>query len=366
MKMKAMTWMTAAAPRPTTTAVVKVTAAERAELERVLRQVDNMSDDIRRAFLETVDRASRRVDVAEIADMIRVGRIGEAINVVQGALSGGSVSPLTAAITAAAVGAGEAAAAAMPEAPVGIAFTFAMTNPKTVSALRAYEFKLVRELSQQTRENLATVVRAGVSAGRNPLQVAQDIRDYVGLTARQSQAVANYRRMLEEGDGDALKRLLRDRTFDADVNQALVDREPLPQRVIDKLVERYRRRYLKYRSETIARTEAMRAVSFGNQAAWQQAVEDGQFAEDEVRRFWKYTHDKKTRDAHRLIPEMNPDGVGLDEPFDTILGPLMYPGDEDADPANTINCRCAVFTRYVPNLASRARMRAEATDSEEE
>ena len=98
-------------------------------------------------------------------------------------------------------------------------------------------------------------------------------------------------------------------------------------------------------------TESIRAVSAGNHLAWKQAAEDGKVDADAVVRLWVYTHDGKTRPAHIAIPSMNPDGVGLDEAFDSPLGPIMYPGDPDADIANTANCRCAVVYRAMPSAA---------------
>ncbi len=41
-----------------------------------------------------------------------------------------------------------------------------------------------------------------------------------------------------------------------------------------------------------------------------------------------------------LVPDLNPDGVGLDEPFQTAAGPVMYP------PAHPL-CRCAVTLHFL-------------------
>lgn len=59
----------------------------------------------------------------------------------------------------------------------------------------------------------------------------------------------------------------------------------------------------------------------------------------EVKKRWLCTLDSHTRDAHAAL-----DGqmVDIDEPFDSILGPIMYPGDPGAEPANVYNCRCTV------------------------
>jgi hypothetical protein len=44
---------------------------------------------------------------------------------------------------------------------------------------------------------------------------------------------------------------------------------------------------------------------------------------------------------------MNPRGVGQNESFTSPLGPILYPGDPSATAENTIQCRCAVFSRII-------------------
>lgn len=67
-----------------------------------------------------------------------------------------------------------------------------------------------------------------------------------------------------------------------------------------------------------------------------------------VRKLWIATLDDRTRDAHA---ELDGHTAEIDEPFDSTLGPIMYPGDPGADEANTWNCRCALGYEY-PEYAS--------------
>jgi hypothetical protein len=89
------------------------------------------------------------------------------------------------------------------------------------------------------------------------------------------------------------------------------------------MVDAYARKYRKYRAETIARTESMRALNMGTQEAWRQAVQDGKIVEDLIRRFWKVAHDERTCPVCKPIPEMNPNGVKLAQPFATPRGPIF-------------------------------------------
>lgn len=88
---------------------------------------------------------------------------------------------------------------------------------------------------------------------------------------------------------------------------------------------------------TIARTESASAYNFATVEAWRQT--DGM-----VRgKRWVAIIDEHTRESHRLADGQE---VGLEEPF-VLEGPdgeerLMFPGDADGSPGNTINCRCAL------------------------
>jgi hypothetical protein len=338
---------------PWTATVAKATDSDKAEIERLIRLSDRFTPELRDAFKKAIDEAGNRLDIDRLATLVRSQRYSEAIDLVSRALIGANASPLAAAIAGTTFAAAGAAARQMPKLGLsGIEFSFDEMNPATVKVVDDYAFGLIRELGARTRASVGAVIRVGVKDGRNPLAIAQDIRDVgLPLTEQQSRAVLNYRRMLEQGDREAFTRALRSRNFDQQALRVLADKKPLPQALIDRMVDRYRRRYVQYRSETIGRTEAIRAVNAGNMAAWQQAVDDGTLSEDQVIKRWIYTHDNLTRDAHRLIPSMNEGGVGLNDAFESILGPIMYPGDPLAEPENTINCRCAVVFRYRPQSA---------------
>ena len=46
----------------------------------------------------------------------------------------------------------------------------------------------------------------------------------------------------------------------------------------------------------------------------------------------------------RQVKELTDNGVevGIDEAWENEYGPIMYPGDPNADPANVYNCRCSI------------------------
>lgn len=97
-----------------------------------------------------------------------------------------------------------------------------------------------------------------------------------------------------------------------------------------------------YRAERVARTNV---IACNNAAAQDVYVENGVKQHE-----WLSTHDERTRGESNGHPgdefdHMAADAevVGITEPFMSTGGPLMYPGDPDGDPANTINCRCTIL-----------------------
>lgn len=63
-----------------------------------------------------------------------------------------------------------------------------------------------------------------------------------------------------------------------------------------------------------------------------------------IEKEWSATHDGKTRNAHQ---DLDGQKAEVNEPFKSILGDIMYPGDMSADPANVYNCRCTIYQNVV-------------------
>lgn len=62
-----------------------------------------------------------------------------------------------------------------------------------------------------------------------------------------------------------------------------------------------------------------------------------------VQKQWMATLDARTRDAHADLDGQIKD---VDKPFESSLGPIMYPGDPSAAPGNVWNCRCTLTYVY--------------------
>lgn len=219
-----------------------------------------------------------------------------------------------------------------------IVFDLSVTESNTARFISSYQADKIREITAQTQMNIGEIVRGGVNAGRNPRDIARTVRDSIGLTAKQEAAVENFERLLRENKREALNRALRDKRFDRSILSAINNQRDISEDLIQKMKQRYRERFIHKRSQYIARTEAIRLVSTGNQHFWEQAVSNEVVEEKRLKRRWLPTQDGRTREHHMMIPGLNKDGVGLKEPFRTPYGPLMYPGDPSGSAANVINC----------------------------
>lgn len=161
----------------------------------------------------------------------------------------------------------------------------------------------VTEIGKETRKAIQNLVERGFNERTDPIQLARELEDIVGLTTPAANAVANYRDSLEGIETDSNR--------------------------IDALVGKYADRKLRERGELISRTEVMSALNAGTNLAWKQAVEDGELPE-EVVKVWIVTKDEL------LCPICGPmDGVevSIDDDF-----------PEEGPPAHP-NCRCTIGLR---------------------
>lgn len=227
---------------------------------------------------------------------------------------------------------------------------FDVTNDLAVKWADANELDKVREISEDVRGMLRAVITDGVRAGDNPLVIAREIRASIGLTEIQAGYVASYRDALEGGNfANALNRALSHGQSDRAIAAASAADRPLTAAQIDTAVNRYRANMLTYRSQMIARTEALRVAHQGNEDALRMAVARGDIDADALIRTWNHTN---TSDHPRAFHEsMQGQTRKFGQTFLSGRGKeLRYPGDPSAGAEEVIGCACALSTRYRPNL----------------
>lgn len=227
---------------------------------------------------------------------------------------------------------------------LGIPMSFDVMSLGPIRHLQTHRMALVRGFSaEQTRASMAALEGA-FAQGMNPRQTARVFRDSIGLTEHQMRAVGNYRQALQDGSASALDRKLRDRRFDSTVRRSVEEGGTLSQKQIGRMTERYQQRWLKYRSEVIARTESLRSTNGGQRDMFEQAIAEGDVTNDQLLREWNTAVDERVRDSHSAMAGQEVEGIN--QPFISGLGnQLLYPGDPAAPAEDTIQCRCAVGTR---------------------
>lgn len=179
---------------------------------------------------------------------------------------------------------------------------FDATNPEAVAWAKRNAATLVTETTAATRLAIRRIIQRTFAEGISSRDAAILIRDVIGLTERQAEAVANFRKKLVERQ----------------LNKTAVRRR----------TSRYADKLLRDRATTIARTESMRAANEGQRQLWKQAVSEG-YLSSNAQQQWITTPDE------RLCPVCGPlEG-------ETVNLNASFSGGFTAPPAHP-RCRCTV------------------------
>ena len=306
--------------------------------DRLLALMAKTEPRLNRRFVEVVRTIKSQWTLTQIEGLLEVGQAETALQVAEMAAVPlgriwGDIYLLSGDETAAYVG-----------DALDIVVNFDAVNTRALLSTQTNQLRLVREFGRQQRAATREALVDGMRRGLNPRDTARAFRDSIGLTDRQVRAVGNYRRLLETNSRGALARQLRDRRFDPAVRRATITGAPLDPKKVNMMVGRYRERYLKYRSEVIARTESLRAVHAGSEELYAQAIDNGTLRADELTRQWITARDERVRGSHTIMHEQQ---RPIGQPFQSGAGHLLqYPGDPEAPGSESIQCRCAVTTRF--------------------
>lgn len=168
-------------------------------------------------------------------------------------------------------------------------------------------------------------------------------------------------------DEDAVRRLVRDDPnllppskvnipIEQQWNRTLINRQIgvgiIAGEGILAIADRLRRSASMSRNQSLthARTAMTGAQNAGRIESYHRAEKMGIKLEKE----WLATLDTHTRRSHA---ELDGQHVPVDEPFQSILGEIMYPGDPSAHPANVYNCRCTLISRLIDYPAQNEKRR---------
>jgi len=337
--------------------------------------------EMRNAFLDALDRVAADIDLDELARAIEQGAIETAIRIV--GLDPERFDGLRGVAAAAMAAAGRETAKIVPPKSepdlnqLGgdngprrtrrIKFTFKPGTPRAEAAVERLHTELMRGLqggpniTTEGAQAIRSYIRAGLERGKNPRDIARAIRGtfdprtqsfrggVLGLTDHQAGVVQRAEDQLRSGDPEELRkylgRKLRDRRFDRSVIAAINGERDLSEDQIRKMVNAYQRGWIRHRAETVARDQALSALTIGQEEALDQAVEARHVRNEDILQYWVTAGDSRVRDAHGAVPGLNTDGVRRGEAFETPLGPMRYPRDPRGSAENRINCRCTLLPR---------------------
>jgi len=193
-------------------------------------------------------------------------------------------------------------------AKLNLNMNFNLINPHAVAFSERHIPRLVDSLVDGAERNIQRLITASFRDGIPPMRVARQIRNYIGLTDRDSRTSANFeQRLIDEGVN------LRD---------------------VDRRVAMHAQRMVNRRAKTIARTEIMRAHNFGQDALWRESMNQGLLNKDDTFREWIITPDDRL--DLQICERMDGVQVPFKDYFSVpTVGDLMNP------PAHP-NCRCTV------------------------
>lgn len=223
-----------------------------------------------------------------------------------------------------------------------------LQNEDAVDYLRTELPTLIKEINNQQALAVQAVLLQGIHGGMDGPAIARQLKQVVGLTEKQAQWVINFRTQLMTGVNGNFTPVDERRLSAVDASMAQDQFEALEKdpATVDLLVDKYAASLTAKRAMDIAVSEIHSAEIQGQQEIWNKAVDLGYLDPDITRRMWGGIHDGKEREDHIATEDMNPDGVRIDEPFQTPIGEVMNPGDSGDDGFDD-NCRCFVSLQFL-------------------
>lgn len=177
-------------------------------------------------------------------------------------------------------------------------------HPRLIKWMEDRTLLVVDDISIEASDRVKVIIREATVRGDTEAQIAQRIKQVVGLNKRQSTAYQNFRKkQIENG---------------------------VPKGRATKNANAYAKRLVKQRAETIARHEVQMALEEAKLEYWRQAADAGLIRRGDSWRIWR------THPDERLCPFCQPM-----EGKRTRIGGVFYTklGKVPAPPLH-VNCRC--------------------------
>jgi hypothetical protein len=203
--------------------------------------------------------------------------------------------------------------AAIPQLPKAgkvdgtVAAMFDVLNPKVIEAIRELDSRVINTLKDEIRETVKAFVENGIRDGKNPKEIARDLRPVVGMSPTQADNALKF--------------------------QAKLEAKGLPAAKIERQVATYRRKAVALNAETNARTATVDSLKLGQHLTWQDAADKGIVDLALLDKTWVTVGDDRVRLEHQLM-------AGQTVPFENA-----FSNGEEIPGESTFNCRCILNYR---------------------
>jgi SPP1 gp7 family putative phage head morphogenesis protein len=177
----------------------------------------------------------------------------------------------------------------------------AQANPLVLDAMQRQNLRRIQAITAETEAAIRATLARGIQSGTHPREVAKQLRQSIGLTVKQAAGVDAFRARLVAQDRDPAQ--------------------------VERMVDRFARRQLTTRAETIAITETMAALQQGKRAQWDRLTREGVLTATDWEIEWVTANDE------RVCP--------ICAPLDGRRASLGQPIDGLEPPAHP-RCRCLV------------------------
>lgn len=200
-------------------------------------------------------------------------------------------------------------------------------NPLTTNFARDQADFFSSYVSSKQRESLRNIAYRGYLAGESWVQIAKELKNFIGLNDVQQRALIRYRNLLNDQD--------------------LSDAE------IRRMTNAKRDQMIEARAKTMARGQVGALIEDAAETSYRQGIEAEGLDPNLATKTWHSRGDDKVRFTHTHA-SLDGQTVNINQPFVSISGAKMQrPHDSSlgAPLTETINCRCRVTFNNPPAIA---------------
>ena len=152
-----------------------------------------------------------------------------------------------------------------PSKPYEINFRY--TNPRATRWAREQSSHLIKNINEDQRTTIRNIITQGFEEQLTRKKIAKKLRSEIGLQSRQQTALENFRKR----------------------EQA----KKLSPALVDKNVAKYRKKLIRQRADSIARTELTRSANMGQQLLWEESIANGTLTPGKFLKLWIVTPDDR-------------------------------------------------------------------------